>query len=116
MINKRKFYINGQWQNPKNQNDFEVIDPSNENSYAVISLGGKEDVETAVKAAKNAFLDWSQSSKEFRIDILEKLLKIYKSRWDDLTDTMSKEMGAPIDWCSSAQTSSGYEHIKDFWQ
>ena len=27
---------------------------------------------------------------------------------------MSEEMGAPLDWSSSAQTSSGADHINDF--
>ena len=27
---------------------------------------------------------------------------------------MSDEMGAPLDWSSSAQTSSGADHIHDF--
>ena len=25
MIDKRKFYIDGEWKNPKNQNDFEML-------------------------------------------------------------------------------------------
>ena len=114
MIDKRKFYINGKWVNPINKNDFDVINPSNGDSYAVISLGDKNDVDTAVNAAKNAFQNWSQFNKDDKVDILEKLLKIYKSRWDEITETMSREMGAPLDWSSSAQTSSGYDHIKDF--
>ena len=31
-----------------------------------------------------------------------------------MTKSISLEMGAPIDWASSAQTSSGADHIKDF--
>ena len=38
MIDKRKFYINGAWINPIIKNDFEIINPSNEKSYAIISL------------------------------------------------------------------------------
>ena len=114
MINKRKFYINGKWIDPSNQNDFEVINPSNEESYAVISLGNKTDVDNAVNAAKAAFLSWSQVGKKEKIFLLEKLLKNYKSKWNDLTKTMSEEMGAPLDWASSAQTSSGFDHINDF--
>ncbi len=114
MINKRKFYINGKWVNPKIQNDFSVINPSNEEEYAVISLGCKADLDKAVKAAKDAFIYWSQVDKKIKIDLLEKLFHIYKSRWDEITETMSKEMGAPIDWSSSAQTSSGSDHIEDF--
>ncbi len=114
MIDKRKFYINGEWVYPVKQNDLHVINPSTEDPFALISLGSKKDLDMAVTAAKEAFLSWSQAKKELKIDLLEKLLKIYKSKWDIITDTMSKEMGAPLDWSSSAQTSSGYDHIKDF--
>ena len=114
MIDKRKFYINGNWVNPEKKNDLDVINPSNEDAYAVISLGNKNDVDFAVKAAKKAFLEWSQVDKDYKLSCLEKLLEIYKSRWSELTETMSEEMGAPLDWSSSAQTSSGYDHIKDF--
>ena len=114
MIDKRKFYINGKWTDPVISNDFEVINPSNENSYAVISLGSKEDVNLAVKCAKDAFVSWSLVDKKNKVILLEKLSKIYKSRWGEISQTMSEEMGAPIDWSSSAQTSSGADHIDDF--
>ena len=114
MIDKRKFYINGNWINPVNKNDFNVINPSNEEVYAIISLGDKKDVDLAVNSAKNAFLSWSQVKKKNKIQLLEKLMAIYKSRWDEITEIMSQEMGAPLDWSSSAQTSSGFDHIKDF--
>ena len=114
MINKRKFYINGKWIDPSNQNDFEVINPSNEQPYAFISLGSKGDVDLAVNAAKKAFISWSQVDKKEKINLLENLLKIYKRRWDEITQIMSDEMGAPLDWSSSAQTCSGADHINDF--
>ena len=114
MIDKRKFYINGKWVDPIKVNDFEVINPSNEESYAVISLGNTDDVNLAVNYAKDAFLMWSQIEKKDKINLLEKLLKIYKERWNDITQTMSEEMGAPLDWSSSAQTASGADHINDF--
>ena len=39
MIDKRKFYINGDWVDPVNKNDCNVIDPSTEEPYVTISLG-----------------------------------------------------------------------------
>ena len=54
MIEKKKFYINGSWVEPKNQNEIQVINPASEKSCAVISLGGKEDIHDAVTAAKEA--------------------------------------------------------------
>ncbi len=114
MIDKSKFYINGKWVKPIKKNDFKVINPSNEEPYAFISLGSKLDVDSAVTAAKHAFQTWALVDKNTKIKLLEKLLKIYKLRWNEITETMSKEMGAPLDWASSAQTSSGFDHINDF--
>ena len=114
MIDKRKFYINCKWVNQIKKNDLEVINPSNENAYAVISLGTKEDVDLAVRHAKNAFLSWSRVDKKTKVFLLEKLLQIYNRRWDEISQTMSDEMGAPLDWSSSAQTASGADHINDF--
>ena len=44
MIDKRNFYINGKWVKPFKINDFEVINPSNEEPFGIISLGSKEDL------------------------------------------------------------------------
>ena len=55
MLEKKNFYINGNWVAPSIINDFEVINPSNEEAFATISLGSKEDTDEAVKASKNAF-------------------------------------------------------------
>ena len=48
MLDKRNFYINGKWVKPSKSNDFEVINPSNEEPFAIISLGSKEDTNAAV--------------------------------------------------------------------
>ena len=48
MLDKRKFYINGQWVDPSNKNDLEVINPSDESVCAIISLGSQEDTDAAV--------------------------------------------------------------------
>ena len=114
MLEKRDFYINGKWVKPFKSNDFEVINPSNEEPFAIISLGSKEDTDVAVKAAKEAFVKWKETSKEERINLLEKLLKIYKKRFNELAEAQSMEMGAPIDYAISAQTASGQSHLEDF--
>ena len=114
MLDKRNFYINGKWVKPSKKNDLNVINPSTEESFATISLGNKEDVNIAVEAASSAFQSWSLSNKSERIFLLEKLLKIYHDRWKEITETMTLEMGAPLDWSSSAQTTSGSDHIVDF--
>jgi len=114
MLDKRNFYINGKWVAPSKPNDLEVINPSNEEPFAIISLGDVADTNSAVKAAKEAFSSWKQTSKEEKISLIQKLYEIYKSRWDEMSEAISMEMGAPLDWASSAQTASGASHIEDF--
>ena len=114
MLDKRKFYIDGEWVDPIKKNDFDVINPCNEDPCAVISLGSTEDTNRAVKAAKTAFQTWKETSKEERIKLLEKLLTIYKKRFDEMAEAISLEMGAPMDWSTDVQTASGRDHLEDF--
>ena len=114
MLDKRKFYINGQWIKPSKPNDFKVINPCNEDPCAIISLGSKEDTDDAIKYAKYAFKTWKETTKEDRLNFLEKLLTIYKRRSGEMAEAISLEMGAPIDWATDAQTASGQSHLEDF--
>ena len=114
MLDKKNFYINGKWVSPKNSKEIEVIDPSTEKSCAVISLGDANDVNAAVNAAKNAFDSWSFTTKEKKIELLEKLYAVYKKRWAEIADAITLEMGAPKDFSSQLQTGTGASHIKSF--
>ena len=114
MLEKKNFYINGAWVTPKNQKNIEVINPATEKACAVISLGGKEDINDAVIAAKAAFKTWGFSTKEERIALLEKLYELYKKRWNDIAEAITLEMGAPKDFSSKLQTGTGASHIKSF--
>jgi len=114
MLQKKNFYINGAWVKPKKENNIEVINPATEKSCAVISLGGKEDINDAVLAAKEAFRTWGFSTKEDRIALLENFYELYKKRWNDITDAIILEMGAPKDFASKLQTGTGASHTKSF--
>ncbi len=114
MQDKKNFYINGQWASPIEPRSFKVINPATEEPCAEISLGGKKDVDAAVKSAKKAFETWSFTSKEERINLFEKLYEIYKKNWDQMAKTISIEMGAPIDFSTELQTKTGASHIKSF--
>ena len=114
MLEKRNFYINGKWVSPSKQNDIQVINPATEKSCAIISLGGKEDIHSAVIAAKEAFKTWGFSSKEERVSLLETFYTLYKKRWNDITEAIIQEMGAPKDFASKLQTGTGASHTKSF--
>lgn len=113
MLEKREFYINGQWVSPTKANDHDVINPSSELPCAVISLGSEDDTDAAVSAARAAFESWSQTTKEERLVLLECLLNIYKARADEMAEAISLEMGAPIALAKTAQSGAGGAHIKN---
>ena len=114
MIDKKKFYINGEWIDAKGKESIKVIDPSTEKSCAEISLGSKDDVNNAVIAAKKAYESWGFSSKEERIKLLENLYVLYKKRWADIASAITMEMGAPKDFATKLQAGTGASHIKSF--
>ena len=114
MIEKRQFYIDGAWVDPKDGTDHNVIDPSTEDPCAVISLGGQADTDAAVAAAKAAFPAWMATPPEKRIEYVEKIYQAYKARTEDMAQAISLEMGAPIDLSRQQQVSAGIGHIKAF--
>ena len=114
MLDKKNFYINGQWVKPNSAEEIKVIDPATEENCAVISLGNIADVDLAVCAAKDAYESWAFSSKEERIGLLEKLYENYKKRWADIAEAITLEMGAPKDFATKLQAGTGASHIKSF--
>ena len=109
-----KFYINGEWVDPVNPQHFDVINPATEESIGKIALGNEEDLNNAVSAAKNAFDSFSQTSKEERIELIGKILEVYQSRYDEIAETISSEMGAPLWLSKAAQAATGAGHLGTF--
>ena len=65
-------------------------------------------------AAKEAFKTWGFSSKDERVALLENFYALYKKRWNDITDAIIQEMGAPKDFALKLQTGTGASHTKSF--
>lgn len=114
MLDKRQFYINGEWVNPAVANDFDITDPSTEDVVGQISLGGQADTDAAVAAAKAAFPAWSATSKEERLALLNKLLDVYKARQEEMAQAISLEMGAPQKLARAQQVGAGTWHLQGF--
>ena len=113
MRDYRQFYINGQWVNPLVANDFEVINPANEETCAVISLGTAEDVNLAVAAAKQAFTSFGRSSRQERIELLEACVAIYERRYEDIAIAIREEMGSPQTFAMEEQADCGLGHLAE---
>ena len=107
----RQFYIDGSWVDPVEPKEFQVINPANETVAGVISMGGSNDVDRAVAAARRAFDAYSRTTPAERLALLERVLAAYKARYDEIARAISTEMGAPITLAQGAQTRIGVGHI-----
>jgi aldehyde dehydrogenase (NAD+) len=114
MIEKRHFYINGEWVLPTVANDLAVINPATEEAIATISMGSEADVDKAVAAAKLAFDGYASTSHAERLALLEKTLAVFKSRQDDISEAIMLELGAPKKLAYGAQSGAGSYHLEGF--
>ena len=82
-MNKRlQFYIDGKWVDPTTPKTLDVINPSTEEPIGQISLGSKADIDKAVKAARRAFETFSQTTKEERLALLQKVFIFFQELLD----------------------------------
>jgi len=107
----RQFYIEGKWVNPTESRDWEVINPSNEEPIATISLGSAADVDKAVAAAKKAFESYSQTAVAERVALLQRVIEVYKAKSEQMAETISLEMGCPLSLSRAAQVAAGLGHL-----
>ena len=106
-----KFYIDGQWVDPVTPKQMDVINPATEAVAGHISAGSAADVDTAVAAARKAFETFSKTSREERIDLLQRILAEYQKRYGDIANAITEEMGAPASLASTAQAGIGVAHL-----
>ncbi|MEM1376274.1 MAG: aldehyde dehydrogenase family protein [Pseudomonadota bacterium] len=113
-FDRTEFYIDGQWVAPATAKKLEIIDPSTEGPCGTISLGSAVDVDRAVRAARKAFPLWASTPHAERRALVEELGKVMRSRIKELSEAISFEMGAPIDFATNDQAACGPWHLKGF--
>ncbi|CAG9175042.1 aldehyde dehydrogenase family protein [Cupriavidus pinatubonensis] len=109
-----RFYIQGEWVTPAAGSTLvDVINPATEAPVARLAMGTTSDADRAVAAARDAFVTWSQSTREERIALLERIAEQYRSRVPELAEAVRLEMGAPVTLCNAMQAPIGLVHIQN---
>jgi aldehyde dehydrogenase (NAD+) len=111
MKNCRNFFIDGAWVEPTGRDQMDIINPATEESVGTVSLGTAADVDLAVAAARRAFESFSQTSREERVALLERIVEVYRKRLPELGQAISDEMGAPLAFANKAQATAGLGHF-----
>jgi aldehyde dehydrogenase (NAD+) len=106
-----QFYIDGQWVDPVVPQTVSVVNPATEQVSGQIALGSKADVDRAVNAARKAFNSWSQTTREQRLALLNRILVEYQKRAGDLAAAITEEMGAPKGLANGFQVGLGVGHL-----
>lgn len=109
----RHFYIDGAWQTPSTDTLIDVINPATEEVCARIAGGRQADVDSAVAAARRAFEGWSQSTREQRIELLQRIHDGLLARKEELSQAMTLEMGVPINGARNVHFPSGPAHFAE---
>ena len=102
MHDREEIYINGKWVKAEGTEKIKVVNPSNEEIIGYIPAGNKEDVDHAIKSAKEAFITWSKSGIEKRMEILNSLSSLFKERGEELAQIITSEVGTPIGYSRTA--------------
>ncbi|GGV18107.1 aldehyde dehydrogenase [Actinomadura cremea] len=106
-----KFYIGGEWTDPAEGRTLDVVNPATEEVCGRVAAGSAADVDRAVAAARSAFPGWAASTREDRLDLLNKILDEYQKRIGDLAAVLTEEMGAPAALAGGFQVQLGLGHL-----
>lgn len=97
-----QIYINGAFVTPHGTETFNLINPSNNQKIGTVRLGDEEDTRMAIAAAKEAFRGFAQTTKEERINYLQKLQAAVSKREEELIDVMVLEYGGTFQFCKAS--------------
>jgi betaine-aldehyde dehydrogenase len=103
-MHTREFYIGGRWEAQSGTESIDVVSASTEEVIGTVPEGTPADVDRAVRAARTAFDGaWGQTSVPERADWLRKLADALKQRAEQIANTISQEVGSPIQMSTNIQ-------------
>ena len=91
-----KLYIDGAWVAPTSSETVEVTDSTTEEVIGIVHLASPADVDTAVKAARAAFEEWSQVSVSERTKFTSRIGEALGARMADIAQLIAHEVGMPL--------------------
>ena len=93
-----RLFIGGEWEDAASGETFEVIDPARAEVLTEVAEAGVEDVDRAVRAARDAFEggEWREMSPRARGRLLWKLAERLEERKDEIARVETLNNGKPL--------------------
>jgi acyl-CoA reductase-like NAD-dependent aldehyde dehydrogenase len=115
-IEPGRLFVAGRWREAVDAARTEVVDPSRGAVVTTVAEAGADDVDAAVRAAREAFDGgaWSGLSGRERGRILHRVAELIRENADELARLESLDVGKPISLCHAVDITNAandYEHF-----
>ena len=111
-----KNFIDGEFSSAISEEYLDDFNPATGEKIGNISNSDQRDVENAVKAAKDAFFEWSSLSMSERIDWLEKIANALESKKEEIAKIESLDTGKPISLARRVDANRSITNFRFFSQ
>lgn len=91
-----KMFVNGEFVSAQSNQSFEALNPATQAVLGTVPTAGKEDVDVAVKAAKEAFKTWSKTNVHQRAAVLNNIAAQLRKHSKELAKLETLNNGKPI--------------------
>lgn len=108
---KFKNYIDGEWVESKSDRILDIVNPATCKIIAKAPMSTGEEVDTAVRAAREAFPEWRRTTPLARARYLFRLKELLEEHFEELSRIQTMEHGKTIDE-SRGETRRGIENVE----
>lgn len=111
-----KLFIDGEWQASVEENTFTAENPATGEVLAVVHEAGEQDVDKAVKAAKQAFEtgEWPALSAYERSQLMHKLANLMERDFEILAQLDTLDNGKPLKEVTGSDLPGAIENLRYF--
>ena len=113
-MKKLQNFINGQSVDSKSGETTTLINPATGQPFATAPISNAADVDSAMKAASDAFVDWRDSTPSERQRALLKIADAIESRADEFVAIESENCGKPTGLTASEEVPPMVDQIRFF--
>ena len=113
-MKKLQNFINGQSVDSKSGETTTLINPATGQPFATAPISNAADVDMAMQAASNAFVDWRDSTPSERQRALLKIADAIEARADEFVATESENCGKPLGLTASEEVPPMVDQIRFF--
>ena len=112
-IVRDRFLIGGAWVEPTGTATADVIESATEEVMGTVRLGTAQDVDRAVRAAREAFEPWARTAPHERAELLGDVGALLGERAPELATLIAREVGMPIGLAHAGAGRAGDDGLRD---